>query len=373
MKRMHFPYFIIVLIALIINSCTKDNIPINYKYNRPQQINDGLEISSLDSEGFDTELIEYLINNITIDKYVDIHSLLIVRNGKLVLEEYFNHYDQNTLNNLYSATKSICSALVGIAIDKQYIKSVNEPIKKYLTQQYNDIDWTGKENITIQHLLTMSSGLEWDEWSAPYTSPENSHSKMSQSSDQVRYVLQRPVACEPGASFVYNSGTVVVLGKIVANSIDMELDTFATRYLFKPLGIKKHKWYIYPSGIYLTSGNLELTSRDMAKFGLLYLNNGKWKGQQIISEEWVQQSIKSYISPWYETFYGYLWWKTSILLVNGQRIDEYSAEGAGGQRIFILPTYKMVVVFTSGNNWYKQELGNQPCEMLQQFILPAIK
>jgi CubicO group peptidase (beta-lactamase class C family) len=372
MKRMHFTYLIVAITLLTVFSCKKDDIQSTYQYNPPQQINDGLEVSTLDSEGIDTELIEYLINNINADKYVYIHSIIIVRNGKLVLEEYFNHYDQNTLNNIYSATKSFCSALVGIAIDKQFIKSVNDPIKTYLTQ-YNDIDWTGKENITIKHLLTMSAGLEWDEWSDPYGTSGNSHTKMSASSEQVRYVLQRPVACEPGASFVYNSGTVVVLGKIVANSIDMELDTFATRYLFKPLGIKKHKWYIYPSGIYLTSGNLELTARDMAKFGLLYLNNGRWKGQQIISEEWVQQSVKSFISPWYETNYGYLWWKTSILLLNGQRIDEYSAEGAGGQRIFILPTYKMVVVFTSGNDWYRQELGNQPCEMLQQFILPAVK
>jgi len=372
MKRKIIQYSIIAFIGLTIFSCKKDDIQRTYTYNPPKQINDGLEVSSLDSEGFNINLIEYLIDNINGGKYKFIHSVLIIRDEKMVLEEYFGGYDQNMPNNMYSATKSLCSALVGIAIDKQYIKSVNDPIKGYLSE-YADVDWTGKENITIQHLLTMSAGLEWDEWSAPYTSPENSHSRMSQSPEQVKYVLQRRVVSEPGSRFVYNSGLVVTLGKIVSNSTDMELDTFATRYLFKPLGIKRHHWYIYPSGIYLTSGNLELTSRDMAKFGLLYLNNGKWKGKQIISEDWVRQSVKSHISPWYETFYGYLWWKKPLLMLDGQRLEGYSAEGFGGQLIFVLPSYNMVVVFTSAIDWNQADLLNQPLEMLQQFILPAVK
>jgi CubicO group peptidase (beta-lactamase class C family) len=365
----------LVIILLIVDSCSKDKIQRTFQYNPPEQINDGLDVSSLDSEGIDAALIEYLIDYINSGKYVYIHSIAIIRNDKLVLEQYFNGYSQNSFNDTYSVTKSFCSALVGIAIDKQYIKNVNDPIKTYLAQQYNDVDWTGKDSITIHDLLTMSAGLEWDESTAPYGSPGNSHTKMSQSPEQVKYVLQRPVVAKPGTVFDYNSGGVVTLGKIIANSIDMELDTFATRYLFKPLGINKHQWYIYPSGIYLTSGDLEITSRDMAKFGLLYLNNGKWKGQQIISEEWIKQSVKSYINvPWdNEIYYGYLWWKRPILMLNGQRIEGYSAEGFGGQFIFVLPTFNMVVVFTSGIDWNKAELIYQPVEMLQQFILPAIK
>jgi len=113
----------------------------------------------------------------------------------------------------------------------------------------------------------------------------------------------------------------------------------------------------------------------MAKFGMLYLNNGNWKGQQIISEDWIKQSVKSYISvPWdHEIFYGYLWWKMPILMLNGQRIEGYAAEGFGGQYIFVLPTLNMVVVFTSGIDWNRPELIYQPLELLQQFILPAVR
>lgn len=372
MKTTHFQFFIIAVTVFLTTGCAKENIPRSYSYTPPQLIPDGLSVSTLDSVGLNTGLIEYMIDQINSNRYVNLHSVLIIKEGKLVLEEYFQGYDKNTLNDTYSATKSICSALVGIAIDKQYIKSVDDPIKKYLSE-YSDIDWTGKEDITIKHLLTMSAGLAWDESTAPYGSPENSHTKMNQSPDQVKYVLQRPVVDIPGAKFVYNSGLVVTLGKIIANSGFIDFDTLATRYLFAPLGIRNHQWYIYPSGIYLASGDLMLTSRDMAKFGLLYLNNGKWNGQQIISEKWVKQSSESYISPWHETYYGYLWWKMPLLLLNGQRIEGYFAEGYGGQLIFILPSYKMVVVFTSGINWNKPELTFQPLEILQQFILPGIK
>jgi CubicO group peptidase (beta-lactamase class C family) len=369
---MRKPYLFIAFIFLSITFCSRDKINREYIYTEPQLIDDGLEVSTLDSAGIDKELISYMADNIKSFRYVAIHSVLILRNNKLVFEEYFNGYNKNTLNNLYSVTKSFCSALTGIAIDKQYIKSVNDPIKTYLPD-YNDVDWTKKDKITLYHLLTMSSGLEWDEDTAPYGTAANSHTKMSQSPEQVRYVLQRPLVSEPGSMFTYNSGGVVVLGKIISNSIDMELDTFATRYLFKPLGIKQHKWYIYPSGIYLTSGDLQLTSRDMAKFGLLYLNHGNWKGEQIISEDWITQSAKNHISPSYETYYGYLFWKQPFLLLNGQRIEAYAAEGFGGQLIFILPTYNMVVVFTSGVDWYEEKRLYQPFEMLQQFILPAIE
>jgi len=370
MKKIFFQYFIIVILLLSSISCSKHDNTETYTYNPPEALNDGLEVSYLDSAGFDKELIEYMIDHIKNYKYI--HSILIVRNDKLVMEEYFAGYRSYTLNNTYSVTKSFCSALVGIAIDKKYINSVNDPIKTYLQEYY--IDWTGKENITIHHLLTMSSGYEWDEDTAPYGTPENSHTQMNQSPDQVKYVIERPVAAEPGKEFRYNSGTVNVLGKIVANSIDMEFDTFATSYLFKPLGINRHKWYIYPSGIYHTGGNLEITSRDMIKFGLLYLNHGRWKGQQIISEEWINLSVQHHIeTPQSEVYYGYLWWKRPLLMLNGQRVDGYTAEGFGGQTIFVLPGYNMVVVFTSGVDWNEEELTYQPVEILEQFILPAIK
>jgi CubicO group peptidase (beta-lactamase class C family) len=370
MKKIHLPNFIIATILLTVFSCKKDDIQRTYKYNPPQQINDGLEVSSINSVGLKKDLIEFMIDNINSNKYVNIHSVLLIKNGKLVLEEYFNGYNQNTLHELRSVSKSVCSALVGIAIDKQYIRSVYDPIKMYLTE-YNTIDWTGKENITIYNVLTMSSGLKWIELGTNFGDSKNSPTQMINSPDQVKYVLEQPVEAKPGTKFNYNTGMIITLGKIIKNAVDTGFDEFALSNLFLPMGITQHSWYIYPnSGIYETGGGLRLIPRDMAKFGLLYLNQGKWKGQQIISEEWIKKSIESYFSSGYETYYGFLWWRKPILLLNGQRVDEYHAEGFGGQFIFILPTYKMVVVFTS---WNEGELFNQPVEMLQQFILPAIE
>jgi len=305
MKKLQYKYIIIFLLVLIINLFTKDCISSNYKYNSPhyrynppEKLNDGWEISSLDSEGINTELIEYLINNIysnKFDQYENIHSVLIIRNGKLLLEEYFNGSNGEILHDQHSVTKSFCSALVGIAIDHQFIKSVNDPIKIYLPE-YHYINWEhtyqsatkGKIDITIHHLLTMSAGLEWDEWKTKYSDPNNSHNKMDHSFDQVKYVLERPLVAEPGTMFTYNSGLAIILGKIISNSINIEFDTFATKYLFEPLGINNHEWRMFPSGIYQTEGGLKLRPRDMAKFGLLYLNNGKWNNQQIISEKWIK-------------------------------------------------------------------------------------
>jgi CubicO group peptidase (beta-lactamase class C family) len=368
MKKNSVHGFLVALLFSII-SCNKDVISDPYTYNPPVELNDGINVSHLDSVGLDRELLEYMVENMSDFKYI--HSVLICKNEKLVLEEYFLGYNKSSLNNMYSVTKSVCSALVGIAIDKQYIHSVNDPVHLYFPEYA--INWAGKEDIKICNLLTMSSGLKWDEDTAPYTSSDNSHSQMDKSPDQVKFVLERPVADRPGSKWVYNSGGVTALGKIISNASGMDLDTFATRNLFKPLGIVMHEWYKYPSGIYLSSGNLKLISRDMLKFGLLYLNYGKWNGQQIIPSEWISASVQDQITTSQsQVRYGYLWWKRPLLMLNGQRIEGYTAEGFGGQFIFVLPSFHMVVVITSGIDWNQEELTYQPVEILQQFILPAI-
>ena len=368
MKKIFFAKLTSIILLCTLCVCAKDVNPSIYKYDPPQQIDDGLEVSTLDSVGIDPGPIEYMIDDINADKFGVIHSVLIIKDGKLVLEEYFNGYNKYRLHELASVSKSFCSALAGIAIDKQFIESVNTPVKTYLPE-YNTMDWTGKETITIHHLLTMSSGLEWDEWSTRYDDPDNFLINMINSPDPVQYVLSRPLVSEPGTSFTYNTGLPVVLGRILSNAAAMDLDSFAVSYLFNPLGIGNHQWYIYGNETYSIGSSLRLTSRDMAKFGLLYLNEGRWNGQQIVPEEWVRQSVQNYFTLWDDTYYGYYWWRTPIRLSNGQRIEGYNAYGRGGQFIFVLPTFDMVVVFTS---WNDNELIDQPVTILQDYILPAL-
>jgi CubicO group peptidase (beta-lactamase class C family) len=367
MKRVHFHYGIILLIMFIGISCTKDKDSSIYKYNPPEDYSDGLEVSTLNSVGLNTGSMEFMVDDINSNKYGVIHSVLIIKDGKLVFEEYFNGFDKDYLHDLASVSKSICSALIGIALENQFINSADDPIQTYLPE-YTDIDWSEKGNITLHHLLTMSSGLSWDEWTTRYDDPDNLFVNMEKSPDPVEFVLNRPLIHEPGTFFTYNTGLPLVLGKIISNAANMNLDTFAIHYLFEPLGIGEHHWYIYGNNTYSIGSGLKLTSRDMAKFGLLYLNKGVWNGEQIVTEEWIIQSTNSYFSPWYGTSYGYYWWKIPLFL-NGRQIDEYSAHGRGGQFIFILPAYDMVVVFTS---WNDNDLINRPVNIMQDYILPAI-
>jgi CubicO group peptidase (beta-lactamase class C family) len=368
MKKPNFHYGIILLTLFIVISCRKESTDSVYKYKPPLRRNDGLEVSTLDSVGLNTGLIQFMVDDINANKYGVIHSVLIIKNGKFVFEEYFNAYNIDQVHELASVSKSFCSALTGIAIDKQFIKSVDEPIKNYLPE-YTNIDWSEKEKITIHHLLTMSSGLNWDEWTTSYNNSENLLITMTRSPDPVEFVLSKSLIHEPGTTFTYNTGLPVVLGKIISNASNMNLDTFAVRYLFKPLGIGKHEWSIYGNNTYSIGASLRLTSRDVAKFGLLYLNNGVWNGQQIVPEEWIALSAKDYFSPWNGTYYGYYWWKVPLLL-NGVQVKEYSAHGRAGQFIFVLPAFDMVVVFTS---WNDNDLINRPVNIMQDYILPAIE
>jgi len=215
----------------------------------------------------------------------------------------------------------------------------------------------------------MSAGLNWDEWTARYDDPENVFVNMINSPDPVFYVLNRPLANEPGTTFTYNTGLPIIMGKIISNASGMSLDEFATEYLFTPLGIDSHLWYTYGNNTNSIGSSLRITPRDMAKFGLLCLNHGIWNGQQIVSEEWLATATTSRFSPWNGTYYGYYWWKVPFYR-DGQRIEEYGAHGRAGQYIFILPELDIVAVFTS---WNDNELYDEPLTIMQDYILPSVE
>ena len=268
--------FIITLLCLLLSlnltSCKTNSGEQDFKYRAPEQTNDGWKTDSLNNVGMSEDLIVEMINSIHDDTYINIHSILIIKDNKLVLEEYFNSYSRDRRHRCYSVTKTIASLLIGIAIDRALIKDVNENIKT-LFPEYTDIDWSGKKSdITLYHFLTMTTGLDWSEAGISYGNPRNTHYQMFQSDDWTRFVLERPVKHVPGNVFNYNTGTSNSLAYIIKSSSGLHADDFAEEYLFKPLGIKSHSWYKdqngYP-GTGGTRGGVSLRPRDMAKIGCL--------------------------------------------------------------------------------------------------------
>ena len=297
---------------------------------------------------------------------VDIDSVLVVRHGHLVFEEYLSSlYTADTKHSIHSCTKSFTSALMGIAIQEGLIGSVDDKMIDYFPNRtIANLD-SRKQSITIEHLLTMTSGLEWDEWTLPYGEYGNDATDMFQSSDAIQYVLDRPMTYDPGESWTYNSGGSHLLGAIVAITSGQTLYEFAFEHLFEPLGISDYDvhWSTDQNGYYAAGGGLSMRPQDMAKFGYLFLKNGTWDDEQILSAEWVEKSTQtSFIFNEYSG-YGYQWWTNPTDVAN-----VYSAQGYAGQFIFVIPSFDMVVVFTSSVPAY--ELYPQAA-MLFEYIIPA--
>jgi CubicO group peptidase (beta-lactamase class C family) len=319
--------------------------PFSYRYNVPTQANDGLLVGSLQRSGLDSALLATMVNKIADGTYPNIHSILIIKDGRLVFEEYFFDYTRDSLHQLRSATKSFISALTGIAIDKGLIKSVHEPVlpffPEYTLQNQSEL----KQQLTIEHLLTNQSGLDCDITNEQSAGNEE---KMDYSPDWVKFTLDLPMIDKPGGKGMYCSGNPITAGRIIEKQTHMSLPDFARQTLFDPLGITQFNWHFQPD---LTSAEsycqLYLRPRDMAKFGLLYLNKGQWQGKQIISQDWVTASMTKH-SVVQNTNYGYLWW-LKYLNAAGTRYDGVTAQGNGGQRIYIWPAQNMVTVITGGN------------------------
>ncbi len=349
---------------LLLGSCEKFNDPDSfYTYHPPTNAEKGVNVSSLQAEGMDEALITQMTNKIFHEEYERVDAVLILRNNKLVYEEYFHGFDKAVEHNMFSAGKSVSSILTGIAIDKGFIENVNVPIVELLPEysNYKNPD-VRKNNITIEHLLNMTSGLDCDDW------VKHTDEQMSKSKDGVKFTLDLPMASDPGTNGSYCTGCALLLGKIIENQSKMDLSEFADKYLFGPLDIKSYRWSWIKDGEILGAGHLFLRPRDMAKIGSLMLNEGSWNNERIVSKEWVSKSSQNLIKI-RDRFdgYGYLWWKLTFK----NNIETYFASGNGGQDIFVIPSQNMVVVFTTGNK--NTSLGLNNFNMMSQYILPAIQ
>ena len=264
-----------------------------------------------------------------------LRSLLISIDGELVDERYFHGARSNHLANLKSASKSVISTLIGIALDRGQLKSITDPIAKFFPEHFGADAASAKKRITIEDLLTMRSGLE--------TTSNVNYGQWVTSANWVRHVLTRPLIDEPGGRMIYSTGNSHLLSAILTKATKMSTFDFARRYLAEPLAIAIRPWIRDPQGIYLGGNDMHLTPRAMLEYGELYLNRGWMKEKQIVSARWVEESLKPRTkSSWSGRDYGYGWWIDTL----GGQTTHY-AWGHGGQFIFTVPGLKLVVVATA--------------------------
>jgi CubicO group peptidase (beta-lactamase class C family) len=364
---------IIFLVASCAARYDRYGLPqYGYDFQVPEEIDDGWQTSSLEAEGIDSVIIKEMIAKILDGDIDNIHGVLIVKNGKLVLEEYFDGFDRDTKHHIFSASKSVTSILVGIAMDQKKLSGVDTNVYEWF-QDYEGTKWIDQRyDIKLKHLLTMTAGIDWSGWDYPGYDSRNPTRKMMNSNDWIKYVLNREVSDPPGSRYVYNNGLTMLLGEIVRKSIGTDADKFAEKNLFAPLGITDHSWDKGPNGVLNTAGGLSLKPRDMAKIGYLFLHNGQWNERQIVSQEWVNESVKDHVNQFtlFGSGYGYQWWcgKSKI---NDQVIEAFFAAGHGGQYIFVCPALDCAVVVTS--KWVGNPLGEfRPQMLLVNHILPAM-
>ncbi len=298
-------------------------------------------VSLPESQGMSSAVLQQLHAHIRANE-LPLDSYLVIRHGYIVYEDYPGNYEVHNSHILHSVTKSFTSALIGIAIDQGYISSVDAPVVSFFTDRtIANLD-ARKERMTVENLLNMRAGLEWDEWSYPYTDSRNDLVQMIYSSDCIQFMLDRPMATEPGTSWVYNTGASHLLAGIIRETTGQFPIDFASDHLFGSLGISTVRWTRDRNGLNFGGSELHLRPRDMAKFGLLYLNDGEWDGTQIISSNWVDQSQRSPAHPWTDTGYGYQWWKQLSA-------GTFEARGLHSQWIIVHPEYDLVIVQTASD------------------------
>ena len=373
------------LVQMILTAC----MPLHQEYKVPQETGDDWTTASLEDVGMMREPIDEMFSFLSEADHHSINSVLVVKNGKLVLEAYYpgddfaigdelkfteKSFTRDDLHFQASVSKSMTSLLFGIAMDRGSISDLDEKIFESFPE-YRALNSDEKGDITLRHLLTMTDGFTWDEEAYPYTDHRNVLTQMYYSTDPFNYILEKPLMNLPGEKFNYQSGTTNLLGEIIQRKTGSSLEDYAGKTLFAPLGITEYHWdgyYHFPESA-MASSLLYLKPRDMAKIGQMVLQEGEWEGEQIISREWIHEAtaeqiqLSKMLSPVFEeTGYGYQWWRGKFS--NGNT-DVIFAGGWGGQFIFIIPDLDMVVVLTgsdfSGN--YTVPLG-----VVNQYILGAV-
>ncbi|RME06119.1 MAG: class C beta-lactamase-related serine hydrolase [Deltaproteobacteria bacterium] len=313
--------------------------------------------STPEAEGMDPAILAEGVREL--EESPSLFGFILIRHDAIVLERYFNGSGPHQSNNVHSASKSILSALVGIALREGFLSSLDEAVASILPEYFRgENDDFVKKQISLFHLLTMTTGLFWVEDETEY--------EIEETEDWIASILAQPMVHLPGRTFNYSTGASHVTSALLTRATGMDTCTFAHRYLFGHLGITAEHWGRDPQGYFSGGYNLYLTARELAKFGLLYLHEGRWEALQVVPESWVTDSLTRQTGVDIQYDYGFYWWLTRV-----QGYDLSTAWGYGGQFIHLLPELDIVVVFTANTRNEYDELDS--IRFIRNHILPAVE
>lgn len=347
-----------IITEIVLYKSVTDWFIGNFKTNKNQKNNQVLRLDTMEKL-------------IATDSLPNTHSVLVLKQGKTIYENYFGGYTNSIPHDTRSVSKSVSSAMVGIAKDKGLFANVNQSVFDFLPREYQVYRDTLKSNIDIKSLLTMSSGLDAIDFGVEGVS-KGSEGNYQNSPDWTKTIMSAPMLYKPNTVANYGSANPHLLGIAIDSIVSESLAMFMDTNLFSKLGISNYIIQTDNVGNPYFGGGMYLTPRDMGKFGQLYLQQGRWEGEQIVSEDWVEDSFKNYRNlenTIDKNGYGYLWWHKDYL-VNDRIVKSIEARGTGGQYIFVIPALEVVVVITSGN--YRNGKFQQPEFIVENFILPSV-
>jgi CubicO group peptidase (beta-lactamase class C family) len=315
---------------------------------------ESLSFATPEEEGMDGDVLEAGVAALA--EFSNMYSVLILRNDRIVLERYFQNEAPRHARNIQSASKSLLSALVGIAIREGYIQSVDQTAAEFLPAHFASVQDPRKLDITLRHLLTMTPGFSYQD--NLYDLP----------GDWLAAAISYPLVSEPGSAFRYSTLSSHILSAVLTEATGMSTCEFACHYLFQPLGITIDNWSRDPQGYYMGGVAMYFTPRELARFGLLFLHDGVWDGHPVVPGEWIAESMTHHVSEtgFPGVSYGYAWW-----LESARGYEVHAAVGHGGQTIRIVPDLNLVVVTTADS--YAPAQGIETFPLLEEYVIPAIQ
>jgi CubicO group peptidase (beta-lactamase class C family) len=348
----------------------------NYAGSAPEETGDGWRTAPpLDLE-VRAEPLREVVTAVARGELPKTHSILVARSGYLIFEEYFYGFDRDMLHDMRSASKSLASTLIGLAVDRKLIDGSAAKVLPFFPEYRSYRAWDQRKlRISLRDLMTMSSGLDANDSDPVSVASERAYQSQSIQPDWIKLSLDAPMIADPGTRVLYGGANPLVLGGILDNVVAGRVEWFAEDALFRPLGINNYRIFMDPMGIPYMGGGMYLRPRDMLKIGQMYLDGGQWQGRQVLSGSWVTESFGKYgrLEPLERNGneYGYLWWHENYV-VDGRRLASIEARGNGGQYIFVVPELDLAAVITAGNYRGGLAMTRQPQEIFQRFVLPAV-
>ena len=339
---------------------------------------------------FAADVIQRLDQAVAERRVWNIHGLLVLRNGELIVERYLEGQDRErgvgdlgtvkfaaeTLHDLRSCSKSIVALLYGIALQQGKVPAPEASLLSGFSE-YRDLADEERSRVTVHHALSMTMGTDWDESSLPYVDPRNSETAMDNAPDRFRYILERPVVDRPGAHWTYCGGATALLARLIAKGAGKSLHDFAREFLFDPLGMGPTQWAAGADGEPFAASGARMSVRDLSRIGTLMLSGGQFNGKQIVPAEWITRCTTPVVSSDELRRYGYQWFLLDVAFgkpkgwAAGRLERMWMAQGEGGQRLFIIPALQLVIALTAGN-YGTEDQWIPPTRVLREIVLASV-